>query len=129
MLFSLSSPIFAHFGIYEIADQINSILFSACHHKPDKCFWIFEYPMPLCCRCFGFYLSFFIYGIISAIKSIKIPLVYLILVFLGFSIDFIINYLFKITTWNITRFISGACLAVLLIHLIIVVTKGRKDKV
>lgn len=114
----IGSPIASHFGWYEIANKMHLFLLPACHHKPEKCFWLLGYPMYLCCRCFGFYLAFMIYGFIYLFKEIKLSKLILFIIFLGFSIDLSINYFAKITTWNITRFISGICLAILVVHFI-----------
>ena len=41
-----------------------------CHQRPDRSFFIFGKKLPLCARCLGLYLSFFI-GVIIAIFNIN----------------------------------------------------------
>jgi uncharacterized membrane protein len=46
-----------------------SIMRKICHQRPDRSFFIFGKKLPLCARCLGIYLSFFV-GIIIAILNI-----------------------------------------------------------
>lgn len=127
---AILAPISAHFHFYELSAKCTELLMFSCHQKPDKSFWIFGYPMALCCRCFGFYLGFSISGFYYFIKHPKINWKILSVIFVIAVTDLAINYIFKITTWNISRFMSGICLSILAIYIIKYLTgfERRKDE-
>jgi len=80
--------------------------FSFCHQKPERSFFWKGKQLPLCSRCTGinlgyFILPFFIFGFI------KIPLLWSILIILPTYIDGTIQAYFNIESNNTRRFITG----------------------
>ena len=53
-----------------------------CHQKPERCFNIKNRPMPICSRCFGFYIGFFLGFFFSYIFKIDLTLIKIIIVIL-----------------------------------------------
>lgn len=80
--------------------------FSFCHQKPERSFFWKGKQLPLCARCTGinlgyFILPFFIFGFI------KISLLWTILMILPTYIDGIIQAYLNIESNNTRRFITG----------------------
>lgn len=80
--------------------------FSFCHQKPERSFFWKGKQFPLCSRCTGinlgyFILPFFIFG------AIKIPLTWTIIIILPTYIDGTIQAYFNIESNNTRRFITG----------------------
>lgn len=105
------APILAYLGQYEVSGKIYSIFLYACHHRPERTFWLLGYPMTICARCFGFYLG----CILASFLKLK-PAIYLFLL-VFFVIDIILNFIFNINTGNIMRFLAGISLAFVFINL------------
>ena len=80
--------------------------FSFCHQKPERSFFWKGKQFPLCSRCTGinlgyFILPFFIFGVI------KIPLLWTIIIILPTYIDGAIQAYFNIESNNTRRFVTG----------------------
>jgi len=80
--------------------------FSFCHQKPERSFFWKGKQLPLCARCTGinlgyFVLPLFIFGVI------KIPLLWTILMIIPTYIDGTIQAYFNIESNNTRRFITG----------------------
>ena len=129
---STLAPILAHFKYYDLSAILTSLYIYSCHQEPDRCFWIFGYPVALCCRCLGFYIGVFITGLIDIFDKLHINLKIFIILFLITVIDIVINYGFGIrhlNTGNITRFIIGLIMGLLFIVFISHLFKRQWRKV
>jgi len=112
------APIMAHFKHYELSAKLTSLFLYSCHQQPDRSFWILGYPMALCCRCFGVYFAttfLSIYSIFNKLKINKLTIIILILISL---IDIFVNLKLEINTGNITRFVAGIIIGILIIFTI-----------
>ena len=113
----IAAPILAHFKYYDLSSMFTSLYLYSCHQQPDRTFWIFGYPMALCCRCLGFYIGVFIFGILDLFDKLKVNFKTFIILLLITIIDIIINYglVMRHNTGNITRFIVGLIMGLLFI--------------
>lgn len=112
---SIASPIFAKIGYYNISGKLFFLFFGSCHQQPHLSFWIFGYPVALCCRCLGVYTGTALSSILFLLTDIKINIkLYLILLLLCI-IDLSFNYLLNINTGKIIRFFIGSIMGTLII--------------
>ncbi len=111
---STLAPIFAHFEYYDLSSKLTSLYIYSCHQQPDRSFWLLGYPVALCCRCYGVYLSSAITSIFAIYNKIKTNKFIIILLFLISFIDIFINYKARYNTGNIIRFIAGVNLGALI---------------
>ena len=48
-----------------------------CHQNPSRCFFLFEYPLAVCARCFGVYFGFLggtgLYPFLKGFSNITLP--------------------------------------------------------
>ncbi len=112
------SPICAYTKNYELSAKLTSMFIYSCHQQPDRSFWILNYPMPLCARCYGVYLSTFLFSILSIFKQIKINKYILFVFCLIVFTDISLNCGFfskQINTGNIIRFLTGNLIGLILI--------------
>ncbi|MBN1299181.1 MAG: DUF2085 domain-containing protein [Actinobacteria bacterium] len=94
---------------------INIIGASVCHQLPERSFFAGMLKIPLCARCEGIYIGFFITALILFImfrkKESDLPPVYVIALIAFFIIstvvDGVFSYFFAIGTNNISRFVTG----------------------
>ncbi|MBL4932134.1 DUF2085 domain-containing protein [Clostridium sp. YIM B02565] len=77
-----------------------------CHQRSDRSFFLGNYQFPLCARCTGMTLGYFI-SILSVIKIGAAPLA-ISIVFLGIMfLDWLIQTLKLIESTNIRRLFTG----------------------
>lgn len=129
---SILAPIMAHFKQYDISGVLTATYMFSCHQRPERSFWIFGYPIALCCRCLGFYLGVVLSSLIAIIKKWNISFKLFCVLSVFVLIDILSNYMFKISTHNIVRFIIGIIMGFLFINLICYgfeYAKGEKDRV
>ncbi len=112
---SLASPILAKFGFYKLSADFFFLFSGSCHQQPHLSFWIFGYPMPLCCRCFGVYVGSSIFSILFASDKVKINLIIYIVLLLINLLDLCLNYLFQVNTGKLLRFCNGVIMSFLII--------------
>ena len=114
---SLLAPILAHFKFYDLSATFTSLYVYSCHQQPDRSFWIFGYPVALCCRCLGFYIGVFVASIINIFDKLNVNLKTFIILLIVVTIDITINYGLgvKHNTGNITRFIIGLIMGLLFV--------------
>ncbi len=88
----------------------------SCHQQPDRSFWIFGYPMALCCRCLGTYIGVAITSVLALINKFSIGEKAIIIIAILAFADIFINYgMGKLqNTGNVTRFIAGILLAIVI---------------
>lgn len=94
---------------------IEKIGFSVCHQLPSRSLYFGKIFLPVCSRCSGIYLGFFISAIILFAtfrkKESELPPLYifviLILFILSTVIDGFLSYFGPFGTNNLSRFITG----------------------
>ena len=88
---------------------------SVCHQLSERSFAAGELTLPVCARCEGIYLGFFISAIFLFAmfrkKESELPAIYIIVIFSIFIFSTIadgaLSYLSLINTTNISRFVTG----------------------
>ncbi len=124
---STLSPVFAHFKLYEQSSLITSLYVHACHQQPDRSFWLFGYPIALCCRCYGFYIGVVVSSIIALFNKLKLSFkVFSLLLFL-IIIDITLNFIVHINTGNIVRFTVGIIMGFLFISTVSYLLNYKKE--
>jgi len=94
-----------------------SILEYLCHQQRDRCFYFNGKVMPLCSRCFGFYLSFasvlllsvlgeILYGFLGDVRPIVMALFFGITL-LPMVTDGLLQYKTAYESTNARRFLTG----------------------
>ena len=130
ILRSTSAPIMAYLHKYDLSAQLTSLYMFSCHQQPDRSFWIFNYPIAICCRCYGFYLGIIISSLLMLlIENLKINIKTIITMSVIILVDLAINY-FKqnVNTGNFVRFTVGLMMGMIFIIIIdqILTIKRRK---
>lgn len=95
-----------------LADIYYFLFHFTCHQFPQRCYWLFDYQLPVCVRCLGIYLGAFlgllIMPIFMHIKSSKFPSKWwLILCFLPIGIDGISSTIHLYSSPHWLRLITG----------------------
>lgn len=95
-----------------VAPLLYSLFAPVCHQRPERCFFLFGFPLAVCARCWGIYL-----GILAGLglhfirRGFSIPrppsLGALALVSLPIGIDTAGNFLHFWKTGNEARFLTG----------------------
>lgn len=114
---STLAPILAHYQYYDLSAKLTSLFIYSCHQQPDRSFWFLGYPVALCCRCYGVYLSTMLTSILVIFKRPKLNKYIVVLLILICAIDIYINYGMGIrahNTGNVTRFVVGIIMGLLL---------------
>lgn len=98
---------------YSFITEVYYLLFSLiCHQKPERSYFIWEYQMPVCARCFGIYLGILlgtlIYPFFRKFSNTKIPKFKYIWIFITpILIDGIAQFLHLYPSPNHIRLITG----------------------
>lgn len=77
-----------------------------CHQKPNRCFKIKGYLMPICARCTGIIISF-VCAVICLVNKLYINKILAIIMTLIMFIDWLIQFLKIKTSTNIRRLVTG----------------------
>ncbi len=80
--------------------------FVFCHQKPERSFFWKGKKLPMCARCTGINLGYFILPLFI-LGIIKIPLLWTVLMIIPTYIDGSIQAYFNIESTNSRRFITG----------------------
>lgn len=90
-----------------------------CHQLPERCFWLWSQPLPLCGRCLGilsgFFLGTILYPMLRSLRSTHLPSVrWLVLFSLPIAVDTFSNLasLWNTPTWP--RFCLGLSWGIIL---------------
>jgi len=107
----------AHFQLFEISAKLTATYMYSCHQQPDRSFWLLGYPIALCCRCYGVYLSTAVSSILAIYNRLNISYKTVVVLLILSAIDIYINYgMGKLNnTGNITRFIAGILLGIVIV--------------
>lgn len=126
---STLAPAMAHFHQYNLSGKLTALYMYSCHQQPDRSFWFLGYPIALCCRCYGFYLGVAISTLIAILSKLNIHFKVGLFLLIISSIDVILNYIFKINTGNIPRFIIGIVMGFLFTVILCYIMKFIKEKI
>ena len=127
VLGSILSPIMAHCHNYDISGKLTSLYMFSCHQRPERSFWIFGYPVALCCRCLGFYIGVVTSSIAALLEKLHIKLTYILVFLLVTTLDITLNYFLKITTMNIQKFLIGMIMGYLFVAFIYFIFHLKKE--
>lgn len=87
-----------------------------CHQLPERSFFIKGYQFPLCARCTGLLLGYFIGTLIWVLKKINIPMC---IIMCGVMyIDWKLQDLQILLSTNIRRLVTGIVCGIGYIHII-----------
>lgn len=114
---STLTPITAHFKFYDLSAKLTSLYVYSCHQQPDRSFWLLGYPVSLCCRCYGVYISTTISSIFAIFNKLKISKFAIILLILISVVDIFINLGIRTNshnTGNFVRFSVGIMIGLLI---------------
>ena len=125
---SILAPIMAHFKQYDLSGILTATYMFSCHQRPERSFWIFDYPVALCCRCLGFYLGIILSSLVALIKKQYLPIKTFYLLLFTSLIDILSNCIFKINTHKGTRFFIGIIMGTIFVTLICYGFKHKKEK-
>lgn len=127
---STFAPIMAHLHKYDLSARLTTLYMFSCHQQPNRSFWIFNYPMALCCRCYGFYIGTAITSLLLLIKEIKINIKIISIMSLIVIFDLAINYFNKnYNTGNFVRFTVGLIMGTIFILIVNQIVKIRREKI
>jgi len=96
--------------------NVNTLIYAVfshvCHQIPERCFFIFGYPLTVCARCLGIYTGFFagatLYPFIKGFSNLSLPKTKnFILLSIPISIDTLGNLFYVWSTSDLLRFITG----------------------
>ncbi|MEW5821666.1 MAG: DUF2085 domain-containing protein [Cyanobacteriota bacterium] len=99
-------------SFYSFSDMYYYLFHFTCHQQPSRCYWLLDYQLPVCVRCFGIYFGAFIgllvYPFFKSIKSTSIPKkAWLLLCFLPIGIDGICSTIHIYSSPHWLRLITG----------------------
>lgn len=124
-------PILSKLKLYDISSKLHFMLMNSCHQKPTRSFWLFGYPMSLCCRCYGFYIGVFISLILVLINKFNINKKVFFCLFTLIIIDLFLNFILGFNTGNTIRFIIGIFMGITFTYILNVISnllfKGEKN--
>lgn len=118
---SLFSPIMATIGQYDISAKLTSLYMFSCHQQPDRSFWIFGYPVALCSRCLGVYISVLFSSLLVVCNKFRLNKRLLTGFIVLSFVDIFVNCGIGIrayNTGNITRFVIGMLMGVIIVFFI-----------
>jgi len=116
-----------------LSHLIYSIYSPICHQLPERSYFIFNYKMGVCARCFGIYtgalLGMMIYPFVKGLDNFKIPNKwYLILALIPMGIDGTTQLLGLRESFNELRFVTGFMGGfVALFYILPVMLKGLRE--
>lgn len=118
VLGSTLAPVMAKLGQYDISAKLTSLYMYSCHQQPDRSFWLLGYPIPLCCRCYGVYFSTLICSLFAFLNKFKVKNRFLLFFVFVSMIDLFLNFIAGCNTGNITRFIVGIFMGIIIVSVI-----------
>lgn len=125
---SIFAPIFAHFHQYDLSGKLTSLYMFSCHQRPERCFWLFGYPVALCCRCLGFYIGVSISSITAIVKNYTPPTKVLAAFIIVTIADIFCNLLLNINTGNYIRFGVGIIMGILFTSTICFIFREKEKR-
>lgn len=127
---SIMAPLLAHWGYYDQSAVLTFTFSGCCHQQPDRSFWLLNYPMALCARCFGFYLGTAMWAINNLLSKFYINKILFSVMIIIILADIALNFFLHINTGNIIRFITGYLMGITFILIIdYLLTIGKMKEV
>jgi uncharacterized membrane protein len=71
ILGAISAPYLSYLGEGGIAKYIYGFYGISCHQIPSRSFFIFSHQIAICARCFSFYASMMVFGLLLSLKNIR----------------------------------------------------------
>ncbi|MCJ7576936.1 MAG: DUF2085 domain-containing protein [candidate division Zixibacteria bacterium] len=71
ILGSISAPCLSYLGEEEISKYIYGFYGISCHQISSRSFFIFNHKIAICARCFSFYASMLIFGLLLSLKNVR----------------------------------------------------------
>jgi len=71
ILGSVSAPGLSYLGQEGIAKYIYAFYGISCHQIPSRSFFIFDHQIAICARCFSFFASMFVFGLLLSLKNLR----------------------------------------------------------
>lgn len=71
ILGSISAPGLSYWGEEGIAKYIYGFYRIGCHQIPSRSFFVFDHQMAICARCFSFYASMLVFGLVLSLKNVR----------------------------------------------------------
>jgi uncharacterized membrane protein len=71
ILGSISAPYLSYGGEEGIAKYIYGFYGISCHQIPSRSFFIFNHQIAICVRCFSFYVTMLVWGLLLSLKSFR----------------------------------------------------------
>jgi uncharacterized membrane protein len=68
---SVLAPYLSYSGQQEIAKYIYEFYGFSCHQMPSRSFFVFDHKVAICARCFSFYASMLILGLLLSLKNVR----------------------------------------------------------
>ena len=115
LLLALSPPLLAKFHYYELFDAVMALFVGNCHQQALRSFWVFGYPLAVCCRCLGIYAGVALGCYHTVFKPSTFKKEWLVLLVIGIMekvLEFFITLPLNLA-WigNTSRFIAGFWIA------------------
>ena len=88
-----------------------------CHQIRERSFSLCNYQFPICARCTGILLGYIV-AIILLLMKIRIELYICVVMSFPLIVDGSLQYIFKVSSNNTRRFITGILFGVAIIYLI-----------
>jgi uncharacterized membrane protein len=71
ILGSISAPTLSYLGQGWIAKYVYGFYGISCHQIPSRSFFIFNHQIAVCARCFSFYISLLVFGLLLGLKEVR----------------------------------------------------------
>ncbi len=118
MIFSFPVLVSKSSGYGFIAGLIKLFYTPLCHQIPERSFLLWGHTLPVCSRCTGIYVGFFLGTVIFPFITKKIKSIYpsktiLLLALVPMGLDVGLKWIFHIDTGLIFHFITGSIFSIL----------------
>ena len=71
ILGSICAPCLSYLGQEGIAKYIYRFYGISCHQIPSRSFFIFDHQIAICARCFSFFSSMLVFGLLLSLKNVR----------------------------------------------------------
>jgi uncharacterized membrane protein len=117
MVSIISAPIARTNGFEAFSNSIYTFFSYLCHQISWRAYHIYEYPLAVCARCFGFYGGFFVgLGIYPLFRSLNntepFSRIWLFAAMIPMGLDWLLDFLGFWQNTHVSRLLSGAILGI-----------------
>jgi uncharacterized membrane protein len=71
ILGAILAPYLSYLGEGEMAKYIYGFYGISCHQIPSRSFFVFNHKIAICARCFSFYASMLVFGLLLSLKNFR----------------------------------------------------------